>query len=148
MLLAELNQIDQVTRIHRVSDEYMLQDWGENDELTEEQKAVAFMRLILGEDVKLVETREPNDVERFRERMAEIGGYYNYEGEYFTHVKPYPSWEWSDEYHVWLAPVEHPNREAALAANVTIEELEYAQEELANYWWDEDQLNWIELGDE
>ena len=57
-------------------------------------------------DAKLVETREFDPEERFRERPAEIGGYYDYEGDYFIGVQPHPDWEYNTEYHVWVAPVE------------------------------------------
>ena len=147
MYLAELNQIDQVTQIHIVDEQWMLWDWGDA-ELTDEEKCVAYLRQTLGPDAKLVETREFDPEERFRERPAEIGGYYDYEGEYFISVQPHPDWEYNTEYHVWVAPVEHPNAEIARAAGLTIEEVESTNEDITKYWWNEDQSNWEALTDE
>ena len=47
MYLAELNQIDQVTQIHIVDEQWMLWDWGDA-ELTDEEKCVAYLRQTLG----------------------------------------------------------------------------------------------------
>ena len=146
MFLAELNENNQVVSIHETY-KYLLWNFVDPD-MTEEQKAVVHMRSILGEDVKLVETRETNEEGSFRERMAEIGGTYDYEGEYFISKQPHASWEYNIEKHDWFAPVEHPNTEAANLAGLTIEELEYQNKDISTYWWDEDQLDWIELKDE
>lgn len=135
MYFAQLNSDNKVLKVIALSDEFKM--YNVNDQMTEEQLAIAYLQTIYGENVVFVETKEG-----IREREAVIGGSYDFENDCFISASPFASWVYDYSTHEWKSPVEHPNFAAANASGLTVEELELQNEDLDRYWWNEDQLNW------
>lgn len=62
---------------------------------------------------------------RIRKQYAGIGYAYDQQNDVFISPKPFPSWS-IDSNHDWQPPVAHPDDDKP-------------------YYWDEEQLNWIEI---
>lgn len=135
MYFAQLDSNNKVLKVITLSDEFKM--YNVNEELTEEQLAIAYLQTIYGESAVFVETKEG-----IREREADVGGSYDPENDCFISPKPFASWVYDSSTHEWNPPVEHPNLASANASGLTVEELELQNEDLDRYWWNEDQLNW------
>lgn len=136
MYFAKLNSNNEVLKILHLDKEFQMYNF--NDDLTEEQAALAHLKTIFGENSVFVET----DEEGLREREAVTGGSYDPDNDCFIDPKPFASWVLNSVTREWNPPVEHPNFSAANASGLTVEELELQNEDLDRYWWNENQLSW------
>lgn len=114
---AELDDDNKVLRIVVISNEDILDENGNESEF-------------LGKDLckklfnggKWIQTSFNG---AFRKQYAGVGGSYDKDNDLFIAPKPFDSWI-LDENFDWSAPIEYPS-------------------DGKNYYWDEDQVNWVEV---
>lgn len=143
MNIAVLDENNIVVNIITCDDSKWIEDFSNPEhQMTAEECACNCMASIFPEGTKLV-SAEPE----FHERIARIGSYFDEDLDVFINPQPFPSWTLDPENHVWRAPVEHPKLIALHDPDDEIKGLEY-ESDIEKYYWDEDQLNWVEYATE
>jgi hypothetical protein len=100
---AQLDENNKVINIIVVNNEELIDD--ENNE--SEKKGIAFCQTLFGSNTKWIQTSYNNNI---RKSYAQIGGFYDKTLNIFIPLKPYESWKFDYENHVWQAPIATPEK--------------------------------------
>lgn len=116
---AEIDKNNVVLRVIVVNNNELLDENG----VEQEAKGIAFCKTLFGNDTNWVQTSYNGN---FKKSYAGVGFTYDEVKDAFIGPQPYPSWLLDENTCSWNPPISYP-------------------QDGNQYYWDEDQKNWVEV---